>query len=156
LDRVFSGFSVPLSRTRRRARFAISRDRKPQPRNRRWQWGGRDDNVPPASRQEEYDAQDCQDCPVGRGDDWAACNDRRTRAAEPKAKLQDSRVKNVVFIPIDALKRMKTGDSKIPQVIVTLQRGTATTACQYSANNWSNQERSSLEGTTQCDVYEAK
>ena len=70
--------------------------------------------------------------------------------------LDGYEVKNVVFIPIDALKRMKTGDSKVPQVIVTLQRGTATAACQYSANNWSNQAPSSLEGTTQCDVYEAK
>ncbi|MFO1184675.1 MAG: hypothetical protein U1E56_07805 [Bauldia sp.] len=61
-------------------------------------------------------------------------------------------IKNVLFAPIEALPALNASAAN-PQVIVTLQRGPSTAACQFSAVNWINQVATSLEGTTQCEVY---
>ena len=61
-------------------------------------------------------------------------------------------IKSVTFIPSDASAPLGL-DPKMPQVLVTLQRGAAIAACEYLASNWISLVAGSMEGTTQCDVY---
>jgi len=62
-------------------------------------------------------------------------------------------IKDVTFVPIDAMKGMGYDDDAAPSVLVTLQKGASSAVCGYSASNWSYQTVASLEGTSQCDVY---
>lgn len=78
-------------------------------------------------------------------------------AQQPKPSLKQLlvdgyEIKNVLFIPMEALPALGANAGN-PQVVVTLQRGPSTAACQYSATNWFNQVATSIEGNTQCDVY---
>lgn len=78
-------------------------------------------------------------------------------AQQPKPSLRQLlvegyEIKNVLFVPMEALPALGANAGN-PQIVVTLQRGPSTAACQYSATNWFNQVATSLEGNTQCDVY---
>ncbi|HZP19010.1 MAG TPA: hypothetical protein VFB16_02275 [Bauldia sp.] len=62
-------------------------------------------------------------------------------------------IKDVSFVPTDALKPMGYPPDTGAAVLVTLQKGASSAVCGFNASNWSNQAAASLEGTSQCDVY---
>ena len=77
---------------------------------------------------------------------------QQTKPSLKQLLVDGYEIKNVLFVPMEALQALGT-DPANPQVVVTLQRGPSTAACQYSATNWFNQIATSIEGSTQCDVY---
>jgi hypothetical protein len=62
-------------------------------------------------------------------------------------------IKDVSFVPQDALKPMGYADDIGAAVLITLQKAASSAVCSFAASNWSAQVASSLEGNSQCDVY---
>jgi hypothetical protein len=65
-------------------------------------------------------------------------------------------VKNVVFVPMDAMKPMGYPENTAPQVIVTLQKGASAAACSFAATNWQSQVPVTLENPDLCFAYNFK
>jgi hypothetical protein len=62
-------------------------------------------------------------------------------------------IKDVSFVPADALKPMGYAEDTGAAVLVTLQKGGSSAVCGFNATNWSNQAAGSLDGHNQCDVF---
>jgi hypothetical protein len=58
-------------------------------------------------------------------------------------------IKAVTYVPKEGISTTATD----PAVLVTLQKGSALAVCEFYPGNWSSALPSSLEGTSQCDLY---
>jgi hypothetical protein len=65
-------------------------------------------------------------------------------------------IKNVLFVPFEAMRPIGYDPSIGPQVIVTLQKDASTAACNFAVIHWLSQNPSSLENPALCQAYNFK